>query len=176
MCITSNGTLMMPLSAQDVCFNAKANGCSGGTITIPWSFITWSGVVTGGQFGGSGPFGNAYCADYSLPHCHHSGPAKGDPYPPEGSAGCPIQHASPKAPTACDPTAKPPHAEYAADKWTYTGGTYAARGEASIKQFLMEGGRGHTGPRTTPRISLARRVPFASLAPRAPLAPLALYP
>jgi len=140
MCITSNGTLMMPLSAQDVCFNAKANGCSGGTITIPWSFITWSGVVTGGQFGGSGPFGNAYCADYSLPHCHHSGPAKGDPYPPEGSAGCPIQHASPKAPTACDPTAKPPHAEYAADKWTYTGGTYAARGEASIKQFLMEGG------------------------------------
>merc|ERR1719420_1238412 len=32
MCIASNGTLMLPLSAQDVCFNANPDGCQGGQI------------------------------------------------------------------------------------------------------------------------------------------------
>merc|ERR1712135_114102 len=32
MCITSNAALLMPLSAQDVCFCASSDGCNGGQI------------------------------------------------------------------------------------------------------------------------------------------------
>merc|ERR1712072_1009251 len=47
MCIASNASLMLPLSAQDVCFNSNFDGCDGGQISTPWSFIKRSGAVTG---------------------------------------------------------------------------------------------------------------------------------
>ena len=74
MCIASKGAMIMPLSAQDVCFNSNFDGCGGGMIDTPWTFIKRHGVVTGGQYQGTGPFGKGYCADFSLPHCHHHGP------------------------------------------------------------------------------------------------------
>ena len=143
MCITTNGTLMMPLSAQDVCFNSNSNGCGGGSIDTPWDYMNedgGEGVVTGGQYQGSGPFGQGYCSDFSLPHCHHHGPTKGDPYPPEGIlTGCPKKF-SPRGPKRCDKTASSEHSNFDDDKYVYKGRPSTALFEHDIKQFIMEGG------------------------------------
>merc|ERR1711871_747118 len=83
MCISTNATIMIPLSAQDVCFNGggfMSQGCNGGQITSPWSYLKKGGLfggkgaVSGGQYQGSGPFGKGLCSDFSLPHCHHHAP------------------------------------------------------------------------------------------------------
>merc|ERR1711988_1105595 len=39
MCIASNGEMMVPLSAEDVCFCASDDGCDGGDISSPWDYI-----------------------------------------------------------------------------------------------------------------------------------------
>merc|ERR1712226_843426 len=60
MCIATNASIMVPLSAQDVCFNGgglMSQGCDGGQISSPWDFIKRKGAVSGGQYQGSGPFG-----------------------------------------------------------------------------------------------------------------------
>merc|ERR1719487_1477545 len=48
MCITTNASLMLPLSAQDVCFNSNPNGCGGGQISTPFNYVKQNGAVTGG--------------------------------------------------------------------------------------------------------------------------------
>merc|ERR1719158_1080581 len=131
MCIASNASLMLPLSAQDVCFNSNFDGCDGGQISTPWSFIKRSGAVTGGQYKGSGPFGKGLCSSFSLPHCHHHGPQGEDPYPAEGAPGCPSE-SSPRGPSKCDSDATAPHDNFGSDKYTYSGQTISAEGEANI--------------------------------------------
>jgi len=142
MCIASNATLLMPLSDEDICFGASYNGCGGGQITTPWSYIKRNGVVTGGLYknseGQESGF-SGFCSDYSLPHCHHHGPQGDDPWPAEGQPGCPSAH-SPPAPKKCDSTASDAHANFAADKITYSGSTETASGEQHIQQMIMEGG------------------------------------
>merc|ERR1711981_1455204 len=110
MCIATNASIMVPLSAQDVCFNGggfMSMGCNGGQITSPWSYMKkgglfgGKGVVSGGQYQGSGPFGKGFCSDFTLPHCHHHGPQGKDPYPAEGKPGCPHE-SSPAGPKSCD--------------------------------------------------------------------------
>merc|ERR1719265_99957 len=81
MCIATKGEIMVPLSAEDVCFCGSGDGCDGGQIDTPWDYIQHTGAVTGGQYQGTGPFGKGLCADFSLPHCHHHGPQGKDPYP-----------------------------------------------------------------------------------------------
>jgi cathepsin B len=139
MCIATNATLMVPLSAQDVCFCASDDGCSGGDINSPWDHIKSSGAVSGGQYKGTGPFGAGMCADFSLPHCHHHGPQGSDPYPAEGSAGCPSQ-TSPQCPTKCDADSKSGHDDFDSDKYTFTGKVQSAMGAEEIKQMIMSGG------------------------------------
>jgi len=139
MCIATNASLMLPLSAQDVCFNANPDGCDGGQIDTPWSFIRQKGAVTGGQYHGSGPFGAGLCSSFSLPHCHHHGPQGDDPYPAEGKPGCPHE-SSPSGPRKCDVGAKTPHDNFADDKYTYKGQTITASGEKGIQQAIMAGG------------------------------------
>jgi len=139
MCIATNGKLNVPLSAQDVCFNSNTNGCNGGMIDTPWTFFQHHGAVSGGQYKGSGPFGSGFCADFSLPHCHHHGPQGDDPYPAEGKKGCPSEK-SPKGPTKCDTTAKGAHTTYASDKYSFVGSTATAKGEKAIQQMIMAGG------------------------------------
>jgi len=139
MCIATNASLQMPLSAQDICFNSNFNGCGGGQITTPWSYIKGSGVVTGGQVDGTETFGSGWCSKFSLPHCHHHGPTAGDPYPEEGATGCPDQ-SSPRGPSACDSDAEAPHNSFASDAYSYTGTTVSARGVANIQQAIMDGG------------------------------------
>ena len=142
MCIATNATMMYPLSDQDVCFNSNFNGCGGGQISTPWSYIKRTGVVTGGLYKNSEgqPTGfSGMCSDFSLPHCHHHGPQGDDPYPAEGEPGCPSQR-SPRGPRKCDETAAPEHSDFKGDKITYVGSTQSARGEERIQQMIMEGG------------------------------------
>merc|ERR1712232_767996 len=131
MCISTNATMMVPLSAQDVCFNGgglMSQGCNGGQITSPWSYMKKGGLfggkgaVSGGQYQGSGPFGKGLCSDFSMPHCHHHGPQGDDPYPAEGKPGCPSQ-TSPAKYSQCDADAKTPYNVFASDKYSYTGNT-----------------------------------------------------
>jgi len=142
MCIATEAKLMMPLSAQDVCFCAGgifSGGCNGGQINTPWSFIKGKGAVTGGQYKGSGPFGEGFCLDFSLPHCHHHGPQGSDPYPAEGAPGCPSER-SPSCPRECDSAAAAPHNDHTSDKYSYKGSTQTASGESGIQQMIMSGG------------------------------------
>merc|ERR1711959_703262 len=145
MCIATNATMMVPLSAQDVCFNGggvMSMGCNGGQITSPWSYIKKGGLfggkgaVSGGQYQGSGPFGKGMCSDFSLPHCHHHGPQGSDPYPAEGAPGCPHEN-SPAGPKACDSGSK---LTFAQDKYSYNGQTVTANGAAEIQKAIMAGG------------------------------------
>jgi cathepsin B len=139
MCISTNGSMAVPLSAQDVCFCASFNGCEGGQIDTPWSHISSQGAVSGGQVGGSGPFGKGLCSDFSLPHCHHHGPQGNDPFPAEGTAGCPSQ-SSPSCPKKCDADASGDHADFQKDKYSFAGGVQSASGEEGIQKAIMEGG------------------------------------
>merc|ERR1740133_73295 len=101
LCIATNGTVAVPLSAEDICFCSSSNGCGGGDIHTPWRHMKFSyffggpGAVTGGQYQGTGPFGAGMCSDFSLPHCHHHGPQGKDPFPAEGAKGCPNVKTSP---------------------------------------------------------------------------------
>jgi len=145
LCIATNGKNQLPLSAQDVCFCSNPDGCDGGQIDTPWDYISNSGAVSGAQqkFTGSGtdpdPFGSSsseYCSAFSLPHCHHHGPQGDDPFPAEGTSGCP-QQSSPKCPKKCDAGSK---VSFQSDKWTFSGETQSASGEAGIQKAIMEGG------------------------------------
>jgi hypothetical protein len=133
MCIATNASMLFPLSDQDICFNANYNGCGGGQISTPWTYISSKGVVTGGLYKDSEGQDTGFkgmCSDFSLPHCHHHGPTKNDPWPAEGTPGCPSEH-SPQGPTTCDPTASPAHSSFAADKITFAGRPVSASGNLS---------------------------------------------
>jgi cathepsin B len=148
MCIATNASIMVPLSAQDVCFNGggiMSMGCGGGQITSPWSYLKKGGLfggkgaVSGGQYNGTGPFGKGLCSDFSMPHCHHHGPQGDDPYPAENAAGCPSQK-SPKGPKECDANANAPHNKFADDKYSFKGKTITVSGEQAMQQAIMAGG------------------------------------
>merc|ERR1712137_225377 len=148
LCIATDAKMMVPLSAQDVCFNGgglMSQGCNGGQITSPWSYMKKGGLfggkgaVSGGQYQGSGPFGKGYCSDFSLPHCHHHGPQGSDPYPAEGQPGCPSQK-SPPGPKQCDADAVAPHNDFSADKYYFEGDIVTASGEEGIQKAIMAGG------------------------------------
>jgi len=148
MCIATKAKMMVPLSAQDVCFNGggmMSMGCNGGQITSPWSYMKKGGLfggkgaVSGGQYQGSAPFGKGFCSDFSLPHCHHHGPQGSDPYPAEGKPGCPHE-SSPGKYSKCDASAAAPHNDFASDKYSYSGSTVTAMGATNIQKAIMAGG------------------------------------
>lgn len=141
MCINTNATIMVPLSAQDMCFCGSWSGCDGGQLGQAWDYIQSSGLVTGGQNKGIGPFGNGYCSEFSLPHCHHHGPQGKDPYPAEGTTGCPTVSQSPSCPTACDANAAAPHNTFSSDKYSFKGQVTNFPSDADkIAQAIMQGG------------------------------------
>ena len=116
LCIASNGSVAIPLSAQEACFCPYefTGDCDGGYTSDPWLHLAGKGLVTGGQFNHTGKYGSdGLCSAYSLPHCHHHGPRGKDPYPSENSKGCPSVDDSPKCPNKCDSDAKVPY-----DSWT----------------------------------------------------------
>jgi cathepsin B len=134
LCIATNGSLQMPLSAQDMAFCSDIDGCHGGIVINAWIWMRQHGLVTGGQVNGSGPFGAGYCSAYSLPHCHHLGPNSSDPYP-----RCPVQH-NPACPKACDPTAIPPHNAFGDDKYGFEGNVKIFDTEEVIAAAVRAGG------------------------------------
>lgn len=139
MCIATNASILLPLSAEDVCFCGSDDGCSGGFVEEPWDYIRLHGAVTGGQYEGTGPFGKGMCADFSLPHCHHHGPQGDDPYPAEGEDGCPTAK-SPSCPTKCNADAANSHSDFAHDKYSFDGKVISASGEKGIQQMIFAGG------------------------------------
>jgi len=139
MCIATNASIMVPLSAQDVCFCGSDDGCQGGQIDAPWDYISEIGAVTGGQYEGTGPFGKGMCSDFSLPHCHHHGPQGKDPFPAEGKPGCPSAQ-SPQCPTKCDAGSADAHKDFQADKYTFSGEAVSASDVKPIQQLIMAGG------------------------------------
>lgn len=139
MCIATNGTMDFPLSAQTTCFCASYNGCGGGQVTTPWSFIKRSGVPSGGQVKGTGPFGTGMCSDFTLPHCHHHGPQGNDPYPAEGQPGCPSE-SSPMCPRRCLSTATAPHDNFKNDEVKFDGRVSSYRTETAIMNAIMNNG------------------------------------
>jgi cathepsin B len=82
ICINSNGTSKIHLSAEDMtaCCTDCGNGCDGGNPAAAWNYWQQTGVVDGGNYGGGG------CAPYSLPECDHHvvgtrPPCPGQEYP-----------------------------------------------------------------------------------------------
>lgn len=75
-----------------------------------------------------------------LASCHHHGPQGDDPYPPEGSKGCPNVNESPSCPKSCDAAAKAPHDDFKADKIGFKGEILSVSGADKIAQAIMEGG------------------------------------
>jgi cathepsin B len=140
MCIATNGAIMVPLSPQDVCFCSESDGCDGGDLITPWHHIRNAGCVTGGQQNKTGPF-LGMCSDFSLPHCHHHGPQGNDPYPDEGSPGCPSVNNSPNCPKACDASAKAPHNIFSRDKYSFNGTitTYPTHADTIAAAIMAHG-------------------------------------
>lgn len=143
MCIATNASIMVPLSAEDVCFCGSDDGCNGGFVEEPWDYIRLHGAVTGGQYHGSGPFGKGLCQDFSLPHCHHHGPKGNDPFPSEGEDGCP-KAKSPTCPTTCSADASEAHSNFKQDKYSFDGKVISASGETAIQQMILSGGPAET--------------------------------
>jgi len=138
LCIATNGSMALPISANDVCFCASENGCGGGDIQSPWEFIQ-KGAVTGGQYKGTGPFGAGFCSDWPFAHCHHHGPQGSDPYPAEGQPGCPSD-SSPQCPTKCDASSADAHTDFESDKIGFQGEVIQVSGADNIARAIMEGG------------------------------------
>ena len=154
LCIATNGTAVLPISAQDVCFcTIEGMGCFGGDLDGPFFHVNDDGAVTGGQYNASGPFGGGYCSSFSLPHCHHHGPRRDDPYPAEDTKGCPEPKGAfgPDCPTKCDKGAEAPHDHFKADRIKFKGRVeWAGRDnppwpsdakvEKQIMRMVMKGG------------------------------------
>jgi len=144
MCINTNAQIAIPISAENTCFCPNPDGCDGGQVSTPWSFFRMNifgngGAVTGGQYQGTGPFGKGLCSDFSLVHCHHHGPQGNDPYPAEGTNGCP-QQSSPECPSSCDSDAQAPHNAFDNDKYGFSGKVTSFYGEASIQETIQNYG------------------------------------
>ena len=135
----------MPLSSRDLCFCASSNGCNGGELRPAWQHIMNAGLVTGGQFNHTGPFDSpALCKNWQFPHCHHHGPQGVDPYPDEGTGGCPPEASEAWCPTTCDRGdggLSPPKTDYSKDKYSFQGHIVAPSKEQSqIQQMIIDHG------------------------------------
>jgi len=140
MCIATNASIALPLSAEDMCFCAQSDGCDGGFLGTAWNYLKSNGLVTGGDQG-AGAFDNdGLCSKFSLPHCHHHGPTGSDPYPAENTAGCPAVTTSPRCPTKCDADAKAPHNDFASDKYSFTGSVTTFANANAIAESIFTSG------------------------------------
>ena len=133
LCIATNVTVAVPLSAQEACFCPAifSGGCDGGYPNDAWLHVGDMGLVTGSQFNNTGPFGHrGFCSSFTLPHCHHHGPRGNDPFPAEGSKGCPEVETDPKCPDKCDDDSKAPYKSWKKDRYKID--------EKMIHQFKAE--------------------------------------
>lgn len=140
LCIATNATIIAPLSAQEMCFCASFDGCDGGDVVTPWSYITTYGISSGAGQGNGTYDKSGFCSKFSLPHCHHHGPQGSDPYPDEGAPGCP-SFSSPACPSTCDSTSKSPYNNFKTDRYTFVGQPYSYSADVpTIQNAIMTGG------------------------------------
>eukprot|EP01065_Artemidia_motanka_P048778 TRINITY_DN794_c0_g1_i1.p1 TRINITY_DN794_c0_g1~~TRINITY_DN794_c0_g1_i1.p1 ORF type:complete len:523 (+),score=203.80 TRINITY_DN794_c0_g1_i1:64-1632(+) len=146
MCIATNASVEVPLSAEQLCFCSSYDGCGGGFPESAWDFIKSTGLVTGNQqkFTATGPnpdpfAGQGLCSAFSLPHCHHHGPQGSDPFPAEGASGCPSE-SSPSCPKKCDSDAKAPHNDFKSDKHSFSGSVATFDSADAIAESIMQSG------------------------------------
>jgi cathepsin B len=80
LCIATNGTQSVHLSAQDMnsCCTSCGFGCGGGYPASAWSYWKGSGLVSGGNYNSK-----VGCAPYSIPACDHHVVGKLPPCGPE---------------------------------------------------------------------------------------------
>lgn len=141
LCINTKAQVKVPLSAQQTCFCAESGGCNGGMLETAWRYIGSSGLVTGGMYNDTGAMGGGWCSAFSLPHCHHHGAQGNDPYPDEGTKGCPNVRRSPSCPRKCDSAAKSPHDDFSSDAYTFSGRVSGySSNVAAIQKAIMEQG------------------------------------
>merc|ERR1712178_403918 len=84
-CISSNGTKVVHLSAQDVtsCDKLGDMGCNGGVPSTVYTYSSSFGIVDGGNYGDK-----SGCWSYQLAPCaHHINGSKYKPCPASTSAG-----------------------------------------------------------------------------------------
>jgi len=141
LCIFTNGTLEVPLSVEETCFCSESNGCNGGTLLTPWEYIKNHGLASGADQGNGTYDDMGFCSKFTLPHCHHHGPQGDDPYPDEGTPGCPPVTKSPACPTKCDSTAIAPHNVMTQDYYTFEGTVSVYPNDAdTIASHILEYG------------------------------------
>ena len=144
LCIATDGSIAIPLSANELCFCSSVSGCSGGEPEAAWEYIQKHGLATGGQVNSTGPFGgHGLCSAFPLPHCHHHGPAGhgGDPYPSEGARGCPEVHDSPACPSKCDVSARAPYLSFDTYRFGIDGYVQTYDNDAdTIALAILQGG------------------------------------
>jgi cathepsin B len=77
VCIATNGTKNIHLSAQDLtsCCGSCGMGCNGGYPSAAWSYWVHSGLVSGGNYG------QGLCYPYALANCDHHTTGKYGPCP-----------------------------------------------------------------------------------------------
>lgn len=145
LCIATDGAMQVPLSAQELCFCARDEGCGGGFARTSWKYILEHGLVTGGQQvvnGSRNPDAFAeqrFCSKFSLPHCHHHGPQREDPFAPEGDDACPEVRPSesPSCPQSCDADADQLHGSFWQDRYRLDGGVVAVHRDASTMALSL---------------------------------------
>ena len=144
LCVATNASVAIPLSAEELCFCASEDGCDGGEPEEAWQRIKKHGLATGGQVNSTGPFGGlGLCSSFTLPHCHHHGPVGhgGDPFPAEGAPGCPEPKTSPACPTACDAQARPPFDDFSSYRFRFDGYVQTYDNDAdTIALAILRGG------------------------------------
>jgi len=92
ICIATNGTNQAHLSAEDMlgCCWSCGFGCDGGDPSAAWTWLTQTGIVTGGNYGDY-----SWCSSYSMPNCDHHVTGK---YAPCGAN----EYPTPACPKKCD--------------------------------------------------------------------------
>jgi cathepsin B len=137
-CISTDGDINLPLSADDMCFCAKSagNGCNGGFPLGAFQFAGKTGLVTGGQNGDK----TGYCSNFALAHCDHHTTGQYKPCPELYPSGGPPASAT-KCPKECDDTAKAPHNSFESDKYSFEGKAESiASSEKEIMAAIQQSG------------------------------------
>ena len=124
-CIATGGQGQPHFSARDLlsCCSSCGFGCNGGYPSSAWSWLSSSGIVTGGNYNDF-----SSCVSYSMPNCDHHCTGK---YPQCST----MSFDTPSCQKTCDSQSSYSTA-YASDKHRFKAG-YSVSGENAIMQEIQ---------------------------------------
>jgi len=130
MCIDTNGAKKDHLSTEDMvgCCYECGFGCDGGDPGTAWSWLTSTGVVTGGNYGD-----HSWCSMYSMPQCEHHN--NHTTYPACGAS----EYPTPACPSQCDSDSTY-NVPYAKDKHKFASAYSISSDVSQIMQEIMTNG------------------------------------